>query len=199
MRQVVESSLGALLRAETYADVHDVITRAGIALGYDYFGYHYWPGTEEYGDRDFAGVVQCNYPRAWMSRYVEQDHYDRDPLRRFGLTHDGVTEWRLLDTVDASQERFMQEAARFGLEDGVIGSFHDSEGGRLQVAFAGPAAQGDPRLALEALQILGPAMTVCLRKASLLESRIRWLTERQRDAFFLLRRSAIREKFASYL
>src|SRR5688572_26427301 len=54
----------------------------------------------------------------------------------------------------------MQEAARFGIEDGVIGSFHDSEGGRLQVTFAGPAGQGDPRLAREALQIVGPVMTV---------------------------------------
>lgn len=198
MRQVVESSLYALLRAETYADVHGVITAAGNALGYDYFGYHYWPGAEEYGDRNFAGVVQCNYPQAWMSRYVEQDYHGCDPVRLFGLTQGGVTEWRLLDT-DAAQKSVMREAARFGLEDGVVGSFHDSQGGRLQVAFADATGRGDTRLALDTLRVLGPLTTVCLRKASLLESRIRWLTERQRDAFFLLRQSAIREKFASYL
>ncbi len=198
VRQVVEASLDALLKAETYADVHTVIVRAGVALGYDYFGYQYWPGAQEYGDRDFAGVVQCNYPQAWMSRYVEQNYYDCDPVRLFGLSQDGVSEWRLLDRTDVSQERFMQEAARFGIEDGVIGSFHDSEGSRLQLAYAGPSGRGDPRQALEALQIIGPMMTVCLRKAYLLESRIRWLTERQRDAFFLLRRSAMRERFESY-
>jgi len=198
LHQVVESSLGALLKAETYSDVHDVISWTGNALGYAHFGYQYWPGAEQYGDRDFAGVVQCSYPQAWMSRYVEQDYYSCDPVRLFGLAHDGVTEWRLLDRPDASHERCMLEAAQFGLEDGVIGSFHDSEGGRLQIAFAGEAGQADPRRALDALQILGPVMTVCLRKAYLLESRIRWLTERQRDAFFQLRRSAIRARFASY-
>jgi len=196
VRQIVEQSLAALMGAETYSDVHYVITSTGIALGYDYFGYQFWPGGEEYGDRDFAGVVQCNYPAAWMSRYVEQGFYDIDPVRLFGLTHEGVTEWRLLGGRDMSQEHFMREAAQYGLDHGVVGSFQDSEGGRLQIAFAGPADQGEPALALEVMPILGPPMTVCLRKASRLESRIRWLTERQRDSFYLLRDSVRRERYA---
>jgi hypothetical protein len=193
----VESSLHALLKAETYADVHTIITGACSALGYGYFGYQYWPGIEEYGDRNFAGVVQCNYPQAWMSRYVEEDYYDIDPVRLFGLTHGGVAEWHSLATGPA-QERFMREAARFGIADGVIGSFHDSEGARLQIAYAGPGDRSDPATALEVLQIIGPLMTVCFRKAYQLESRIRWLTERQRDAFLQLRQTALREKYANY-
>jgi len=136
VHQIVERSLAALMGAETYSDVHYVITSTGIALGYDYFGYQYWPGGEEYGDRDFAGVVQCNYPETWMSRYVEQGFYDIDPVRLFGLTHEGVTEWRLLGGRDMSQEHFMREAAQYGLDHGVVGSFQDSEGGRLQIAGA---------------------------------------------------------------
>jgi hypothetical protein len=198
LRRVVETSLDALFKAETYADVHSVITSAGAALNYEYFGYQYWPGTEDYGDRNFAGVVQANYPHAWMARYVEQGYYDIDPVRLFGLASGGVSEWRLIQGMDAAQHHVMSEAARFGVVDGVIGSFHDSERGRLQLAFATAATQRDQRPALETLRVLGPALTVCLRRAYQLESRIRWLTERQRDAFFHLRRSAYREKLASY-
>jgi hypothetical protein len=198
VRQVVELSIDTLMKAETYWDIHYVITNAGISLGYDYFGYQYWPGAEEYGDRNFAGVVQCNYPEAWMTRYVEQGFYDIDPVRLYGLSHEGVIEWRQLSLLDPAQQQFMREAADHTLEHGVVGSFHDSEGGRLQVAFAGPAHQGEPALALEVLPVLGPLMTVSFRKASQLESRIRWLTERQRDAFFALRRKTL-ARYADYL
>lgn len=197
MRQVLESALGSLLKSETYADIHAVIERAGGALGYGYFGYQYWPGSEEYGDWNFAGMVQCNYPQAWMSRYVERNYYDIDPVRLFGLAHEGVTEWHLLELTDV-QRRFIQEAARFGVGEGVVGSFHESEGGRFQLAFAGPASGTDPRAACDVLRVMGPLMTVCFRKAHQTESRIRWLTEKQRDVFFRLRRAAIREKFANH-
>lgn len=197
MRKVVESALGSLLKSETYADIHAVIESAGGGLGYGYFGYQYWPGSEEYGDWNFAGVVQCNYPQAWMSRYVERSYYDIDPVRLFGLARDGVAEWNQLEMDDA-QRRMMADAARYDVGDGVVGSFHDSENGRLQLAFAGPEIGTDARAASEALRVLGPVMTVCFRKAHHLESRIRWLTERQRDAFFQLRRAAIRGKFADY-
>ena len=199
MRRIVEQSIDALMGAETYADVHNVIINAGIALGYDYFGYQYWPGAEQYGDRNFAGVVQCNYPQGWMTRYVEEDYYDIDPVRLFGLAHEGVAEWRALDLAAPLQNDFMREAARYGLEHGVVGSFHDSEEGRLQLTYAGCAERGEASLALEVLPIIGPMMTVCLRNAAQLESRIRWLTERQRDVFFSLRRQAKREKFAGYM
>ncbi len=199
MRRVVEQSIDALMGAETYADVHNVITSVGIAVGYHYFGYQYWPGAEQYGDRNFAGMVQCNYPQGWMTRYVEEDYYDIDPVRLFGLAHEGVTEWRLLEATMPQQDSFMREAARYGLEHGVVGSFHDSEEGRLQLTYAGHAGEGNPALALEVLPVIGPMMTVCLRNAAELESRIRWLTERQRDVFFALRREAKREKYARYM
>ncbi|MGE0669230.1 MAG: autoinducer binding domain-containing protein [Sphingomonadales bacterium] len=197
MRQIVESSLGALLGAETYADVHQVIVSVGEALGYAYYGYQYWPGGEEYGDRNFAGLVQCNYPQAWLVRYVDQSYYDIDPVRLFGIAQEGVVEWHQLDTLQPAQQEFMQEAARFGIEDGVIGSFHDSEGGRLQLAYACAAGAVAPGPGLETLQVAGPLMTVCLRKASHTESRIRWLTERQRDSLFQMRRLVNRERFAN--
>ena len=197
MRQIVETSLGALLGAETYSDVHRVIASVGEALGYPFYGYQYWPGSEEYGDRNFAGLVQCNYPQSWLSRYVEQKYYDIDPVRLFGLAQEGVVEWHQLASLDPLQQRFMKEAAQFGLEDGVIGSFHDSEGGRLQLAYACAAGTVDPAPGVEALHIAGPLMTVCLRKASHLESRIRWLTERQRDSLYQVRASANRERFAN--
>jgi len=199
VRRVVEQSIDALMGAETYADVHNVITSVGIAIGYPYFGYQYWPGAEQYGDRNFAGVVQCNYPQEWMTRYVEEDYYDIDPVRLFGHAHEGVTEWRLLAAAAPQQVSFMQEAARHGLEHGVVGSFHDTQDGRLQLAYAGHAGRGDVAAALEVLPVVGPLMTVCLRNAAELESRIRWLTERQRDVFFALRREARREKFARYI
>jgi hypothetical protein len=195
VRKIVEVSLNALTKAETYADVHDVIVDVGKSLGFRYFGYQYWPGSEEYGDRNFAGLVQCNYPQAWQARYAEQDFYAVDPIRLFGLDHDSLSEWRLIDITSDAGEQVMREAARHGLENGVIGSFHDSQRGRLQITYADLMHCGEVDGALEVLGVLGPMMTVSLRRAHELESRIRWLTERQRDVFFALRRKRLQRSF----
>lgn len=199
MHIVAETALGSLLRAETYSLIHQVIVGLADNFGFRSFGYQYWPGGPVYGDEGFSGVVQSNYPDAWLQRYVDLDYYEDDPIRLSGLNWEGIMEWNLVPRWTARQEQVMQDAARHGLKEGVISSIQDSEGGRSQIAFAGPAGEGEMRLALEVMQIVAPTMAMCFRKAHKLEEKLKFLTERQRDVFLLLHKGRRREEVAHSL
>ncbi|TDI60403.1 MAG: hypothetical protein E2O92_05500 [Alphaproteobacteria bacterium] len=199
MHLVVEETLRELIGAETYSRLHAGIENLARNLRYRYFGYQYWPGTAKYGDPEFSGVVQANYPEDWQRRYVEKDYYQDDPVRIYGLEQEGIIEWKLIPRWNSRQELVMQDAARFGLEDGIVSSFKDSQEGRLQLTFAGGAYEGDYRLASDVLPLLVPVMTVCFRRAHRLEEKLKWLTERQRDVFLLLRKGQRRATIAQTL
>lgn len=199
MHRIAETALGSLLRVETYSQIHQVIVGLADNLGFRSFGYQYWPGGPAYGEEGFSGVVQSNYPDAWLQRYVELDYYDDDPLRLYSLNWEGVTEWGLVPRWTARQEQVMQDAARYGLEQGVIAGIQEPNGGRKLISFAGPAGEGNTRLALEVMQIVAPTMTMCFRKTHGLEEKLKFLTERQRDVFLLLRKGRRRDEIAHNL
>jgi DNA-binding CsgD family transcriptional regulator len=93
----------------------------------------------------------------------------------------------------------MQDAAKFGLQDGVVASIQDPNGGRTQIAVAGPEGQGDIQLAPETMPVIAPMLTVCFRRAYRLEEKLAWMTQRQRDVFFELGKGRRRDKIACSL
>ena len=188
-----------MLGAETYSRLHAEIESLAQSLQYRYFGYQYWPGTVEYTDPNFSGVVQANYPEDWRRRYVDENYYQDDPVRLYGLEQEGIIEWKLIPRWNSRQEQVMHDAARFGLEEGIVASFKDSQEGRLQLTFAGESYEGDYKLASDVMPLLMPIMTVCFRRAHRLEEKLMWLTVRQRDVFLLLRKGQRRAAIAETL
>ena len=199
MHKVVENALTEIVRAETYSQLQDIIDDLATGLGYPYYGYQYWPGTANYGDPDFSGVVQANYPEAWQQRYVDQGYYDNDPVRLQGIEREGIIDWHLIPRWTSDQETVMQDAYRYGLQHGVVASFHENLGGRLQLTFAGKEGDGDSTLSKDALTMIAPALLVCFRRAHKLEEKLKWLTARQRDVFMLWRKGERRENIAETL
>jgi|GEM_PF-920449 DNA-binding CsgD family transcriptional regulator len=199
MHIVIEDSLSALMRAETYGQIGEVITDFANQCGFEYFGYQYWPGDYAYGHPEFSGTVQTNFPQVWQRRYVEKNYYHDDPVRLFGLEQEGMLEWSQVPRWNARQETMMQDAANYGLEEGIVASCHENPKGRLQLTLAGKSFKGDMRLAAQAMPSIVPVMLVCFRCAHKLEDKIKWLTERQRDVFLLLRKGQRRENIASQL
>lgn len=196
MYEILETSLESLIKSENYNDIHEVLNKLSQSLGYMYFGYQYWPGKEKYGEVGFSGVVQCNYPDEWQRRYMDEAFYDDDPVVLFSSAREGTVEWRHIPRFNQSQERIMQEAASYGLQEGVVSSCFQRPTGRLQLTFTGPAYRGDLQLALEILPQIVPLMVVTFRRAHKLEEQLKWLTQRQRDVFFMLREGQRRKEIA---
>ncbi len=196
---VVEQTLSQLITSETYSGLNTIIEDLSRHLGYPYYGYQYWPGTAEYGDPEFSGVVQVNYPEAWQRRYVEQDYYQDDPVHLYGVEREGVIEWSHIPRRNSYQEAMMRDAAHHGLEEGIVANFRENVRGRLQLTFAGAAYEGDHRLASEMMPLLVPVMMFCFRRAHKLEEKLKWLTEGQRDVFLRFRSDQHRETMAGSL
>ncbi|MGE5506517.1 MAG: LuxR family transcriptional regulator [Actinomycetota bacterium] len=108
------------------------------------------------GDR--LMYVDATYPKEWLDRYLALDYQSFDPVvqqaRRSTLPYG----WRFLmqrPGVTEPQRRLFDEAAEFGLRDGISMPFHANDGrlGILSLAFSSTdrlqaAVRAQPRLRL---------------------------------------------------
>ena len=69
------------------------------------------------------------YPPGWVKHYFEQHYLDADPAMAYCAQHVVPMCWSDLSFEPGSQaERMMQEAAAFGLRDGVTMPSHSPQG-----------------------------------------------------------------------
>lgn len=139
--QNIDALRQRLTTAVTLDELQVVCREHSEALGFQHFVYALRVPTHF---ADARLIVIDGYPPEWVKRYFEQHHFDADPVMAYCTQHVVPTCWSDLSLEPGSQaERMMQEAAEFGLRDGVTMPLHSPQGelGILSLAVDAPPAQ----------------------------------------------------------
>ncbi len=157
------------LAAATTLDELQVLCREfSKALGFQHFVYALRVPTHF---ADARLIVIDGYPSGWVKRYFEQRHFDSDPVMAYCAQHVVPMCWSDLNLEPASQsERMMQEAAEFGLRDGVSMPLHSPQGELGIFSLAVDAEPDSARAicegALEPVQLLAGYLHEAVRRVS---------------------------------
>lgn len=112
---------------------HTIAAEAGLdRFAYAALGSH---GGQTYLD--------ATYPDEWVGHYVANDYHSIDPVVQEARLSRLPFAWRFLShrPLTAAQRRLFDEAAEFGIRDGLTLPFHGKDGSfaLLSLAFDGPA------------------------------------------------------------
>lgn len=130
-----------LTSAVTLDELQVLCREHSEALGFQHFVYALRVPTHF---ADARLIMIDGYPPDWVKRYFEQHHFDADPVMAYCAQHVVPLCWSDLTLEPGSQaERMMQEAAEFGLRDGVSMPLHSPQGelGILSMAVDAPPEQ----------------------------------------------------------
>ena len=130
--------------AGTMDELHAVCRDYSEALGFQHFVYALRVPTHF---ADARLIMVDGYPPGWVKHYFEQHHFDADPVMAYCAQHVAPMCWSDLSLEPGSQaERMMQEAAGFGLRDGVTMPLHSPQGELGILSFAVDAAPKEARV-----------------------------------------------------
>lgn len=152
----------------TIDELHAVCRGYSEALGFQHFVYALRVPTH------FANarlIMVDGYPPGWVKHYFEQHHFDADPVMAYCTQHVVPICWSDLRLEPGSQaDRMMQEAAEFGLRNGVSMPLHSPQGELGIFSLAVDAESEEARAicerALEPIQVLAGYMYEALRRVS---------------------------------
>jgi len=157
-----------LKTAVTLDELHALCREHSEALGFQYFVYALRVPTHF---ADARLIMIDGYPPGWVKHYFEQSHFDADPVMAYCAQHVVPTCWSDLRLEPGSQaERMMQEAAGFGLRDGVSMPLHSPQGELGILSLAVDAAPDEARAicerALGQVQVLAGYLHEAVRRVS---------------------------------
>jgi hypothetical protein len=99
-------------------------------------------------------ILLDGYPQGWVKRYFDESYFDSDPVMAWCIKSIVPVLWSdLVLEAGSKEERMMQEAAAFGLRDGVTMPVHSPQGelGILSLSIDAP-----PELARQTAQAAIP-------------------------------------------
>lgn len=144
--------INSVQSAATVDATMDAIRGAAALFGIDYFLVTGLPIP----GRDIAPlVVATALPKNWLSHYLSRIYADVDPCVRTAFTNVDPFLWKDAHAqrgAEAAAARVMQDAADYGMRQGVTIPIHTEDGLSAAVSFAGAKVELDAR-AIEALQI----------------------------------------------
>lgn len=157
-----------LTTAVTLDELHALCREYSQKLGFQHFVYALRVPTHF---ADARLIMIDGYPPGWVKRYFEQHHFDADPVMAYCAQHVVPVCWSDLTLEPGSQaERMMQEAAGFGLRDGVSMPMHSPQGelGILSLAVDAPLeeARATCMSALVHVQVLAGYLHEAVRRVS---------------------------------
>lgn len=157
-----------LSNAATLDELHILCREYSEALGFQHFVYALRVPTHF---ADARLIMVDGYPPGWVKHYFEQAHFDCDPVMAYCAQHVVPMCWSDLSLEHGSQaERMMQEAAGFGLRDGVTMPLHRPQGelGILSLAVDAPPdeARAISQRALSHVQVLAGYLHEAVRRVS---------------------------------
>ena len=157
-----------LRAAVTLDELHALCRENSEALGFQYFVYALRVPTHF---ADARLIMVDGYPPGWVKHYFEQAYFDADPVMAYCAQHVVPVCWSDLILEPASQgERMMQEAATFGLRDGISMPLHSPQGELGILSLAVDAAPDKARAicqnALTHIQVLTGYFHEAIRRVS---------------------------------
>lgn len=170
--------------ASSIDQLEDMLREESKRLGFDSFVYALRVPTS-YSN---AQVIMLDgYPEGWVKRYFEAAYYDVDPVMSWCVKHVVPLRWSDIILEPGSRaERMMQEAASYGLRDGVTMPIHSPQGelGILSMSLDAPPEQASSitALSLPYVQLLSSHLHQAVRRISgLLQDGDSNLTARERE------------------
>lgn len=134
-------TLDGLATARNLEDLTKLCRAYCLELDFDHFVYALRMPTQF---SEARVIVIDGYPDAWVDHYWEQGHAGHDPVIAYCSQHITPIEWhRLSVDPDSPAARVMQEAADFGLRNGISTPVH-SPGGELGILSFATALAGEP-------------------------------------------------------
>ena len=178
----------SLAAAVTPKEIEDIAGSFLLRIGFNRMAFHLsWRGS--HSDRLVA--LLCNYPPAWVERYLDQEYLYHDPVHKRGMMSVLPFTWRSLPLDGASKtvRTLFEEAAGHGIADGFSVPLHSPATQGLFSAL--PHGSFDERT--RALEERGAALTdlahlmheriLALYKAQAVPDRkLVDLTEREKEA-----------------
>ncbi|MGX7877243.1 LuxR family transcriptional regulator [Mesorhizobium sp. ORM6] len=126
MHRVFEDFLEQLSESVDAADLCEAMASAAAAFDFPLFAYFSRPSASGRKPR-----LISNYPPSWTSRYMQLRYHRHDPVILRGLQGWDTFDWGVdlaRQHLPASQQRILEEAARFGIRCGLTMSMHDHRG-----------------------------------------------------------------------
>ena len=166
--QDIDALRRRLTTAVTLDDLHVQCREHSEALGFQHFVYALRVPTHF---ADARLIMIDGYPPGWVKRYFEQHHFDADPVMAYCAKHVVPMCWSDISQEPGSQaERMMQEAAGFGLRDGVTMPLHSPQGELSILSLAVDAPPDEARAisqrALNHVQVLAGYLHEAVRRVS---------------------------------
>lgn len=184
---VVQEFAGAARRAESMAELRQLIESSTKELGFDYFAivHHI-----RFGHPTHDKIRLSNYPLEWLAKLREDERFQEPVLKAAERASSGFVWSRLgeLVTLTERQRKYMHRAVRYGLAEGYTVPNHVPGETFGSCHFAVSRHSALPRESLPATQALGCFAFEAARR--LLQTKYEPsenyvvpapLTERQRD------------------
>ncbi len=138
--------------------VVEVMERAAGDVGFERYAYCALTRHDSYdAGLNPAPAVVHNFPDAWRDHYFEKNYQAKDPVVLFAPEIETPFEWGDLKKrfkLDAEQQKIMEEAREFGLEDGVGVPLHGARGNVCLLSFARAEHQPVKRSDLAKLEVI---------------------------------------------
>lgn len=124
--QATDAFTPRLAAAASLDELRELCRVHSNALGFQHFVYALRVPTNF---SDARLIVIDGYPPSWVKRYFEQKHFDADPVMAYCARHVVPLCWSDLSLAHVGPaKRMMQDAADFGLRDGVSMPVHSPQG-----------------------------------------------------------------------
>ena len=121
-----QNSLSDFSRSETINELEVLCRRYCNHLGFDSFVYALRI-PENFSDSRL--IVVNGYPDTWVDRYFEQAYYNTDPVMTYCAKNILPIEWKNLPIkLDSLESAMMNDAKKFGLQNGISMPIHTPYG-----------------------------------------------------------------------
>lgn len=120
----LETLVAALNGARTFEDLESALTRASLRLGFAHFALMH---HAELRQARQPLLRLSNYPATWQERYAERAYFGDDPtfvVCRTRATSFVLSEVPRLIELSPRQRAMLDDAARFGMRDGLVVPIH---------------------------------------------------------------------------
>lgn len=127
-------------------------------------------------------ILMNGWPDAWTERYLEAQHYDQDPLRRYCMSTDQTFSWSEIPrslTISARAAAVLAEAPAFGLNDGLCVPLH-TRFGAGGFSLSGEAIEDTPSMR-NMVRLLSFYVCEAIERSDKKRLQVAQLTVRERD------------------
>ncbi|MFA6630319.1 MAG: LuxR family transcriptional regulator [Sulfuricurvum sp.] len=180
----LQHSLSSFQNAHTIKELEDICHDYCHRLGFDNFVYALRI-PENFADSRL--IVVNGYPELWVDHYFQNAYYTSDPVMTYCAKSILPIEWKNLPIEPGSSEfKMMNDAKKFGLQNGVSMPIHTPHGEFGILSFSidndTPAAHETTYRSLPFVQILASHIHETLRRISgLYDEALRPLSKREQE------------------